>query len=76
MSCKEVSSYLLSLSGHKVASQPSAAHTGDCIQLDNKMTYGNVSHPSSFFFFMHCKFLCGFHIQAILHTGCGSYTQG
>lgn len=52
VSCKEVSSYLLSLSGLKVASQPSAAHTGDCIQLDNKMTFGNVSHPFSYLFYL------------------------
>ncbi|KAJ0086240.1 hypothetical protein Patl1_08538 [Pistacia atlantica] len=42
-SCKEVSSYLLSFSGLKDASQSNAGHTGDGVQLDDKLTSGNAA---------------------------------
>ncbi|XP_044478448.1 uncharacterized protein LOC123205537 [Mangifera indica] len=41
--CKEVSSYLLSFFRLKDASQSNAGHTGDGVQLDDKLTYGNAT---------------------------------
>lgn len=43
VSCKEVSSYLLSFSGLQDASQPRSGYTDENFQLASKMDFGDVS---------------------------------